>query len=58
MVRRLQVSRTHSPERRKEPLELIEIDVHEAYDALGEIIGEAVAGDVVDQVFARFCLGK
>ena len=41
-----------------EPLELIEIDVHEAYDALGEIIGEAVAGDVVDQVFARFCLGK
>jgi tRNA modification GTPase len=42
----------------EEPLELIEIDVHEAYDALGEIIGEAVAGDVVDQVFARFCLGK
>ena len=41
-----------------EPLDLIEIDVHEAYDALGEIIGEAVAGDVVDQVFARFCLGK
>lgn len=42
----------------EEPLELIEIDVHEAYNALGEIIGEAVAGDVVDQVFARFCLGK
>lgn len=41
-----------------EPLDLIEIDVRDAYAALGEIIGEEVGGDIVDEVFARFCLGK
>ncbi len=41
-----------------EPLDLIEIDVRGAYAALGEIIGEEVGGDIVDEVFARFCLGK
>lgn len=42
----------------QEPLEIIEIDVHSAYDFLGEIIGENVQGDVLDEVFSRFCLGK
>lgn len=41
-----------------EPLEFIEIDVNAAYGYLGEIIGEAVQGDIIDQVFSRFCLGK
>ena len=27
-------------------------------ESLGEILGEAVQGDVIDEVFARFCLGK
>ncbi len=40
------------------PLELIEIDVNEAYLSLGRIIGEEVEGDVLNEVFARFCLGK
>lgn len=43
---------------RKEALELIEIDVNSAYEALGEIIGETVQDDIINEVFARFCLGK
>ena len=41
-----------------EPLEVIEIDVHDAYTSLGEIIGEEVTSDILDEVFSRFCLGK
>lgn len=42
----------------REPFEVLEIDVNNAYIKLGEIIGEETADDVIDQVFARFCLGK
>lgn len=41
-----------------EPLEILEIDVNHAYELLGEIIGETTAGDIIDKVFERFCLGK
>ena len=41
-----------------EPLDIIEIDIREAYDSLGEIIGETVSDEVIDEVFSRFCLGK
>jgi tRNA U34 5-carboxymethylaminomethyl modifying GTPase MnmE/TrmE len=39
-------------------LEFIEIDVNSCYEALGEIIGETVQDDIINEVFARFCLGK
>ena len=42
----------------KEPVEIIEIDVNQAYESLGEIIGESVGDDIIDEVFSRFCLGK
>lgn len=42
----------------KEALEFIEIDVNSAYESLGEIIGETVQEDIINEVFARFCLGK
>lgn len=41
-----------------EALDFIEIDVKNAYENLGEIIGETVSDDIIDEVFARFCLGK
>ncbi|MDO4396402.1 MAG: GTP-binding protein, partial [Clostridia bacterium] len=41
-----------------EALEFIEIDVNSAYESLGEIIGETVQDDIINEVFARFCLGK
>ena len=33
-------------------------DVKNAYERLGEIIGETVSDDIINEVFARFCLGK
>ena len=41
-----------------EPLELIEIDVNQAYISLGLIIGEEAGDDIINEVFRRFCLGK
>ena len=43
---------------RRDPMEIVEIDIMSAYQSLGEILGEAVQGDVIDEVFSRFCLGK
>ncbi len=47
----------HMSERR-EALDFIEVDVNNAYERLGEIIGETVSDDIINEVFARFCLGK
>ncbi len=41
-----------------EALDFIEVDVRSCFELLGEIIGESVTEDIIDQVFARFCLGK
>lgn len=41
-----------------EALDFIEVDVRRAWELLGEMIGESVTEDIIDQVFARFCLGK
>ena len=42
----------------REALDFIEIDLKAAYDFLGEIIGETVSDDIINEVFSRFCLGK
>lgn len=42
----------------QQPFELIEIDVNSVWMTLGEITGEAVREDIIDEVFSRFCLGK
>ena len=42
----------------RQPLEFIEIDVNRSYELLGEIIGETASGEIINEVFARFCLGK
>ncbi|NLN17106.1 MAG: tRNA uridine-5-carboxymethylaminomethyl(34) synthesis GTPase MnmE [Firmicutes bacterium] len=38
--------------------ELICIDLRAALAALGKITGESVDGDLLDEIFSRFCLGK
>lgn len=42
----------------RDALDFIEIDVKNAYELTGEIIGESVNDDIINEVFARFCLGK
>ncbi|MDY5606604.1 MAG: tRNA uridine-5-carboxymethylaminomethyl(34) synthesis GTPase MnmE [Lentihominibacter sp.] len=41
-----------------EPLDIVEIDIRNAYDFLGEIVGDTVSDEIISEVFARFCLGK
>jgi tRNA modification GTPase len=38
--------------------DLLSIDVRAAWMALGEITGESVGEDLLDQIFNRFCIGK
>ncbi len=44
--------------RRGVALELLAEDLRAATDALDEITGRTTAEDVLDRIFARFCLGK
>ena len=41
-----------------EPGEIIAGEMRLALEALGEVTGEAVAPDLLDRIFARFCIGK
>jgi len=41
-----------------QPAELVAVDVAEATDALGEIIGLTTIEDVLDRLFGSFCIGK
>ena len=40
------------------PMELIAIQLQEAIDSLGQILGTNVKVDVLNQIFSRFCIGK
>ena len=39
-------------------LDLVTIDLNEAYMALKEILGEVSRDDLLDTLFSKFCLGK
>ncbi len=41
-----------------QPLDLIGIDVKEGWDALGEITGETATEAIIEEIFAKFCVGK
>ena len=40
------------------PEDFFTIDMMDAYEKLGLIIGESVEDDLVDEIFSRFCMGK
>ena len=40
------------------PLEMIAVDLDDAYNSLGEIIGETYKDELLDELFSKFCLGK
>ena len=48
----LESIRNHMPE------DFFSIDLMDAYTSLGEIIGESVGEDLINEIFSRFCTGK
>ncbi|MBE5756565.1 MAG: tRNA uridine-5-carboxymethylaminomethyl(34) synthesis GTPase MnmE [Clostridiales bacterium] len=40
------------------PLDLIAIDIKEAWDLLGEISGRTVKEEIINEIFSKFCVGK
>ena len=40
------------------PIDMIEIDLKEVWNILGEIIGVNYSDELIDQLFSQFCLGK
>lgn len=40
------------------PVDMVEIDLKEAWNLLGEIIGKTYQDELIDQLFSQFCLGK
>jgi len=40
------------------PEDFVSIDLRAAYDCAGEITGETADGELLDSIFAQFCLGK
>ena len=40
------------------PLDMIEIDLRDIWNILGEIIGESYSEELLDELFSKFCVGK
>ena len=40
------------------PEDFYSIDLMDAYQKLGTIVGEAVGEDLVNEIFSKFCMGK
>ncbi len=40
------------------PPDCIVIDLRDAWEKLGEITGDTVGEDIIDQIFTKFCIGK
>ena len=40
------------------PIDMIEIDLRDCFDLLGEIIGKTYSDEIIDHLFEKFCVGK
>ena len=40
------------------PLDFLSVDLRNAIGLLGEITGQTVSDEIIDEIFSRFCLGK
>ena len=42
----------------KMPIDIIAIFIKDILEDLGNITGEIVTDDIIDEIFSKFCLGK
>ncbi len=40
------------------PVDLVSVDIKEAWSSLGAITGDTVEEDIVNEIFSKFCIGK
>ncbi len=40
------------------PVDMLEIDLRDCFDLLGEIIGKTYSDEIIDNLFEKFCVGK
>ena len=40
------------------PLDIVAIYIKDILEALGNITGEVVTEDIINEIFSKFCLGK
>ncbi|UQS84730.1 tRNA uridine-5-carboxymethylaminomethyl(34) synthesis GTPase MnmE [Apilactobacillus apisilvae] len=40
------------------PVDLVQMDMRDCWESLGEITGDSYNGELLDQLFSQFCLGK
>ena len=40
------------------PEDFFSIDLTDAYESLGRILGESMGEDLVNEIFSKFCMGK
>lgn len=40
------------------PIDIVELELKESWNTLGEIIGKTYTDELLDKLFSRFCLGK
>jgi len=52
------VVRSESALSRSDPAEIAILGVEDALAALSELVGESTTEDVLDRIFAKFCIGK
>ena len=43
---------------KEEPIDIIEIDIKNIWNILGEITGESYTEELLDNLFSDFCVGK
>ena len=44
--------------KQKMPIDIIAICIKDILEDLGQITGEEVSEDIINEIFAKFCLGK
>jgi len=52
----IQAARKGLLERR--PSEIVAVDLREALEGMGEVVGEVFTEDLLDKIFSQFCIGK